>query len=171
MAKEYNISRATGVCLACEKQFEPGDEFTATVRESDEQLAREDYCPACWESRSDEQRNSPELLGVWRTRAPKPKEKKKVFVDNEVLVAFFERLDGTDDESRIAFRFVLTLVLMQKNRLAYEGSGKDDQGRDIWRMRVRGEAGKRYDVIDPNLDQDRISEVSEQLGAVLEGEL
>jgi hypothetical protein len=171
MAKEYNISRATGVCHACEKQFEPGEEFTATVRETGEELSREDYCPPCWEAKGDQERNSPELLGVWRTRTPQPKEKKKVFVDDEVLLQFFERLDGTDDESRIAFRFVLTLVLMQKNRLAYEGTANDDQGRDVWKMRVRGEGGRRYKVVDPHLDEDRIAEVSQQLGQILEGEL
>ena len=51
MAKEYNIVKATGRCITCQKEMAPGEEFVATVREvqgtadDEEEFAREDYCP------------------------------------------------------------------------------------------------------------------------------
>ena len=40
MAKEYNITKTDGLCLKCQKQLEPGDEFSATVRETTEDLCK-----------------------------------------------------------------------------------------------------------------------------------
>ncbi|MFP4052971.1 MAG: hypothetical protein ACLFV7_03805 [Phycisphaerae bacterium] len=170
MAKEYNISRATGFCHACERKFEPGDGFTATVRQNEDDFLREDYCHECYAALDDARRNDPGVWGVWRTRVPQPKEKKKVFVDDEVLMNFFHRLAEDEDEAKIGFRFVLTLVLMRKKILSYEGMNTDKQGRDLWKMRIRGEQ-RIHNVIDPHLDEETIAEVTGQLGAILEGDL
>jgi hypothetical protein len=170
MAKEYNISRATGSCHACQRKFEPGDEFNATVRQNEEEFLREDYCHDCYAALDETRRNDPAVLGMWRTRVPQPKEKKKLFVDDEVLMNFFHRLADAEDEARIGFRFVLTLVLMRKRILSYEGMKADEHGRDLWKMRIRGEQ-KIHDVIDPHLDEEKIAEVTGQLGAILEGDL
>ncbi len=167
MAKQYNIARTEGTCHACQRKFEPGDHLVATVRDGEQELQRLDYCPECWDS-SDTSRDP--LLGVWRTRLPQAREKKKLFVDDEVLVSFFQRLEDAEEESRVAFRFVIALVLMRKKKLAYESSKTDDQGRDRWTMRLRG-TDETYEVIDPQLDEQRIAEVSDQLGQILEAEL
>jgi hypothetical protein len=170
MAKQYNIARTDGSCHACKRKFEPGDDLVATVRDGEEELQRLDYCLPCWESSDQPDQPEQRLLGVWRTRLPQPREKKKLFVDDEVLVSFFQRLEDAEEDSRVAFRFVIALVLMRKKKLAYESSKTDDQGRDRWTMRLRG-TDKTYEVIDPHLDEQRIAEVSDQLGQILEAEL
>ena len=38
MAKEYNISKTSGQCRACGKEFAAGDEFVATVREAGDEF-------------------------------------------------------------------------------------------------------------------------------------
>jgi len=174
MAKEYNITRTTGQCGACGKEMQPGEEFVATVRpapeETDEDFVRQDFCLPCWQPRTEDGAEDPNLLGVWRSRVPLPKEKRKTFVDDEVLIQFFERLDGAEDPAKRDFRFVLALILMRKKLLVYDRSKPGPDGCDVWTMHFKG-AESPCTVLDPHLDEDRISEVSGQLGAVLEADL
>ena len=166
MAKDYNIPRTPGQCRRCERQMTPGEEYLARVIETDELLERIDYCDQC----ADEpEADIPgRLLGSWRATIAEPREKKKLFIDDELLLNFFERLDGADEPAKINFRFVLTLVLMRKRLLVYERSDRDDAGGEVWTMRVRG-CDRTSKVIDPHLDEDKIAEVSLQLNEILEG--
>jgi len=173
MAKEYDISRPSGVCAACGREMMPGEEFSATIRpaeQNDEQevFTRRDFCPACWSAGAEAR--AADALGVWRSRVPQPREKKKLFVDNEVLVSFFQRLEGTDEPPRQQFRFVLALVLMRKKLLVYDRSDRGGDGHDVWTVHIKGQDGA-WHVVDPKMDEDKIAEVSRQLGAILEGEL
>jgi len=168
MAKDYNITRSAGTCLACGRDFQPGDEFVATVREGEEELLREDFCPPCWDGRGDDKTG--ELLGHWRAAVPKPEEKKRRFVDDELIIGFFERLEGADEPAKVNFRFVLALVLMRKKLLIYERSAANADGLDVWTMRFKG-GSETSEVVDPKMDEQKIAEISGQLGQVLEGEL
>ena len=169
MGKDYNISRTLGQCTGCEKALAPGEAFVATVRSGPEELLREDYCTDCWPAKGPSD-DAADMLGTWRSRMAKAQEKKKRFVDDELLINFFERLEGAEDAGKIQFRFVLALLLMRKKILVYDRSAKGDDGQDVWTMHFKG-AEQTYQVIDPHMDEEKISEVSQQLGQILEGEL
>ncbi len=174
MAKEYNITRTAGLCVACEQTLEPGQEFVATVRETqgeddETQLVRQDYCLNCWEPAREQTTADKSVLGIWHAHASAPKEKKKTFVDDELLVSFFDRLQDADEPAKVQFRFVLALILMRKRRLAYDGL-KPGDGNRPWLMHFRG-SGRKCTVVDPQMDEDKVAEVSQQLGDVLEGDL
>lgn len=110
MAKEYNISRPTGTCAGCDRAFEVGDGFFTILKDTDEELARNDFCLDCWDKNPQQGEG---ILGVWRGKIPAKQEKKRVFIDDELLVSFFSSLEGTEDPSRISLRFVVALALMQ----------------------------------------------------------
>lgn len=174
MAKEYNITKTVGRCSGCDEQMQPGQEFVATVREVEQddevQFVRQDFCPGCWGAAGGDGQEAPEVFGIWRSRVPQPKERRKTFVDNEILMDFFRRLDGADEPARVQFRFVLALILMRKKLLIYDRSAAGDDGADVWAMHFRGQ-DQSCRVVDPHLDEDKIAEVSQQLGDILEGEL
>jgi hypothetical protein len=111
----------------------------------------------------------PDLLGIWRTHVPQPQEKKKLLIDDSLLVNFFERLEGAEEENRIHFRYVLALILMRKKLLVYEGTDRRDDSTDIWRMRSKG-ADTIHEVIDPHMDEEKIAAVSSSLGEIMEGD-
>ena len=165
MAKDYDIAKPTAVCRGTEKELAPGEEFVAVLRDADGELSREDYSLAFWQEHPCDQ--DPTVVGVWHTHVPEPKAKKKLLIDDELLVSLFERLDGDEQPSRINFRYVLALILMRKKLLVYEHTETDDQGRDIWRMRRRG-AERHHDVIDPKLDEGQIADVSDHLSEIME---
>jgi len=168
MVKDYNISKTTGACADCRKDLAPGEEFVAIVREGPDELLRADYCRDCWGERPhDEQAD---VLGVWRSRVPQPQEKRKLFVDNELLINFFERLDGAEGSAKLCFRYVLALVLMRKKLLVYDRTDRGDDGTEIWRMHFKG-SEEVHRVIDPKMDEEKIAQVARQLGQILDGEL
>jgi len=174
LVREYNISKSAGHCNACGKALQAGAEFVAVVRfcQPDE-LHREDFCTACWEKSEARLRQGSDMLGFWHGQVPLPRQKKKLFVDDEVLVQFFERLDSDRDQAdqaKVGFRFVLALILMRKRLLRYQGSAKDDSGREVWTMRLKG-GDQDYGVVDPHMDEQTIAEVSGQLSRILEEEL
>jgi len=168
MAKDYNISKTAGACFACGKEFDDGQDFMATVAESEQEIQREDYCLECWQSLAEEKQTG--LLGIWRSCAVAAEEKRKLFVGDELLTSFFERLNEADSEAKIAFRFVLALVLMRKKLLVYDHTASLEDGTEVWKMHFKG-SNQSHSVIDPKMDEDKIREVSSQLGQILEGEL
>ena len=168
MAKDYDISKTAGVCRSCGKELPCGEEFMAALKQAGDEFQREDYCLACWGAAGAQA--PPEALATWKTKVPQPEGKKKLFVDDELLINFFEALEGTDEPSKISFRFVLALVLMRKKLLAYERSETAPDGRDLWTMRLKG-TQQTYQLVDPHMDEAKIAEVSRSLGKILEADL
>jgi hypothetical protein len=178
MAKDYDIAKTQGQCSACEKELLPDEEYVATLVEAapdaEEEFERCDYCTACWQARGEGDENAEaEADGtycVWQSRLPQPQEKKKLFIDDELLINFFQRLEGDDEPGRINFRFVLALILMRKRLLIYDRMTRNDDGTETWAMRLKG-ADEAHEVLNPQMDEEKITAVSEQLGQILEGEL
>ena len=167
MAKEFNISKPSGLCTACQQPLQPGQELVAAVRDDNDELVRQDFCTACWKG---EMGDDPNVVGVWRTRIPQPTEKKKLLVDDAILVNLFERLGGADAPAKINFRYVLALVLWRKKLLVYDGMKRQGDGSEIWKMHFKG-SDQVHEVIDPKMDDLKIAEVSGQLSQIMEGEL
>src|SRR5258706_14007164 len=95
--------------------------------------------------------------------------KRRIFVDDEVLCALFERLADTAEPSKLNFRFVLGLILMRKRMLVYEGTRREGD-REIWSMRFRGREDK-LDLLNPHLTEEQVGDVSRQLGEILNEEI
>jgi len=168
MPKEYDIQPTSGLCERCKRQLHPGEQFLATVTETDQSLIRNDFCLPCWEADGRDER--PDVLGLWRARVPQPQQKTRLFVDDELLIDFFHRLSGADEPAKISFRFVLALVLMRKKLLVYDRAEKRPEGPEVWIMHVKGD-DRKEEVIDPHMDDEKIAEVSHDLSQILEGQL
>jgi len=105
------------------------------------------------------------------------------------LMNLFRRLADTDNEQRLAFRFVLGLILMRKKYLRYDRTEirwkKESESRSIkqewWIVTPKldlskGTMGKwnnddDLDMFDPRLGEQEIREVTDQLSEILEAEL
>lgn len=162
--EEWEIDKPVGECYGSGRKIEYGEEYYGALVETGEGLKRQDFCADFW----NEQR--PEVFCYWKTRLPHPDEKKKLFVDDDMLMAFFERLAGEREQEKVNFRFVLTLVLMRKRRLKYDSSRTED-GEEIWRLRVTGGDKEFVEVINPHLDEEQIEQLSSQIGQILHVDL
>lgn len=160
----YEVSRPHGKCAKCESVIEAGSKLMALLRETPAGFERLDICLSCWPNvdRGD-------ALGFWQTVMPKAEQKKKIFVDDEVLCGLFERLAGATEPAKINFRFVLGLILMRKRMIVYEGSRRDGET-EFWVVRFRGREDK-LDLLNPRLDESQVMDVSKQLGEILNEEI
>ena len=159
----WEIDKPLGQCFGSGKAIEPGQEYVGALVATEEGLQRRDFCTEFWES------EKPEVFCHWKTRLPRPDEKKHLFVDDEMLMAFFERLAEETEKEKVNFRFVLALILMRKRLLKYDAT-KSEDGREIWRLRIVGE-GAFADVVNPNLDTEQIEQLSSQIGQILHADL
>ena len=133
-------------------------------------LQRVDVCEEAW----DEGQRPDHLFSNWQAVVPEPRAKKKLFVDDNVLLNLFERLADEVDPQRIAFRFVLGLILMRKRVFQYETTETrtDAAGVDHeWWVLKRKVSDPLLDMRNPHLNEEQIAAVTEQLGDILEGEL
>ena len=161
---EWEIDKPLGHCYGSGKKIEYGEEYFGALVETDEGLARRDFCADYW------QEQKPEVFCYWKTKLPQPDQKKQIFVDDEMLMAFFERLERETEQEKVNFRFVLALVLMRKRRLKYDLSRIED-GKEIWRLRIAGGDKEFVEVINPHLDEVQIERLSSQIGQILQVDL
>lgn len=157
---DWEIKKTLGRCFGTERELAVGEEYFAALVQAEQGLERRDYCTEYWES------SKPEVYCYWQSRIPNPEQKKKLFIDDAMLLAFFDRLATEAEQEKLNFRFVLTLILMRKRKLKYD-SAKNDDGREIWTMRVVGE-DRFEDVVNPHLNEDQIQQLSEQMGQILQ---
>jgi hypothetical protein len=136
----------------------------AALRETPAGFERIDIALDAWP-----QFDRADVLAHWQTVMPRPEQKKKLFVDDQVLCELFERLGSATEPSKINFRFVLGLILMRKRMLIYETS-RVEEDREIWSVRFKGRE-ERLDLTNPKLDEQQVQEVSQQLGEILNEEL
>ena len=132
------------------------------------------------------------MFSYWKTVVPTPQQKKKLLVDDSVLMDVFTRMEGKSEPQDLRFRFVLALILMRKRLLKYEGMERRTResrlrtpklrglrtqtlrprtaSPETWRMIPRGQENPVH-VVNPHLTAEQIAEVSQQLSAILAEEI
>jgi hypothetical protein len=173
-SQDYPIGRGTGVCAASGRRLEPGERFVAALVESDEseELHRIDFGAQAW----DDGARPARLFGFWRGTVPAADAKKQVLIDDDSILDLFEQLAAATDDRRVAFRFVLALILVRKRLLVCESTRAPRAGEPgVMLVRRRGdprppEGPALAEVIDPGMTDEAIDEVILQFEAVMAGE-
>ena len=162
--KQWETARPTGICAQTGRELAEGEEFYAVLFEDGDSFRRQDYSVEAWTGAP------PGAYCHFKSKVPirEPK-RKRVFVDDEMLINFFVRLADETDLLRLQFRFVLALILMRKRLLRYEETLHDGEI-ESWQMRLAKEQTV-HRVLNPHLTDEQIEGVSEQLGAILHGDV
>ena len=202
-APTYEIARSSGTCAITGRALLPGEAYIAALVEADANdpapantlgFNRLDISLDAWNRHGGNDRPA-RIFAHWKAVVPEPNQKKKLFVDNDVLMNLLRRLADVKEPQRLAFRFVLALILMRKKMLRYDSTQKrsaivplpDDPDatqtieQEWWLMTpkldlTKGPFGKwneeeRIEVLDPHLDEAQIQQVTEQLNEILNAEL
>lgn len=163
--EQWEVTRCSGVCTATGRALAEGEEHYAVLVEEGESFRREDYSLEAWSG------PPAGAFCFFKTRVPFKEKKKRLLVDDDVLVNFFTRLADATEEARVHFRFVLALILMRKRLLKYEQTEREGDA-EIWIMRlVRDKDGPSHRVRNPRLNDTQIEQVSRELGAILHGDM
>jgi len=161
--EDWEINKPLGQCWGTGKKIGYGEEYFAALVETEQGLQRRDFCADYW------QKEKPNVFCYWKSKLPRPDQKKQRFIDDEMLMVFFERLAQETEQEKVNFRFVLAMVLMRKRRLKYDLS-KTEGDKEIWRLRVVGD-NQFVEVINPHLDEEQIKQLSSQMGQILQTDL
>ncbi|MCI0364698.1 MAG: hypothetical protein L0Y44_09945 [Phycisphaerales bacterium] len=171
---EYHIARSTGRCSATGQPLEPGSACIATLceRADDEGFDRRDFSLQAWEAGS----RPPGLFSHWKTVVAPPGAKPRLLVDDEVLFDLFTRLAADDRPQRVAFRFVLGLILIRKKVLKFTGRRLDGEV-ERWLLQPKSSSGgfesarPPVELVNPRLADDDVRQLIEQLSEILQSEL
>ncbi len=159
---DYEIAHQTGVCAVTQRTLQPGERFYAALFDTPDGFERRDYSTEAWQ-------NPPEnYFSYWKSRVPQKQEKKRLFVNNDVMVDLMLRLADREEEVKQHFRFVLSLILMRKRLLTYEQTVYEE-GVECWHMRLTRDQSMQA-IVNPRMTDDQIAAVSAELGAILHGD-
>ena len=163
---DWEVNKPLGQCSGSGRRIEHGEEYFGALVVAEDGLQRRDFCAEYWE------KEKPQVFCHWKTRLPEPGQKKQLFVDDQMLMAFFERLARETDPEKVNFRFVLTLILMRKRLLKYH-EGRTEAGKEIWRLRIPGDKSGEdlVEVVNPHLDAEQVEQLSSQMGEILQADL
>lgn len=160
--REWQIEGARGKCALTGRVLAEGEEFYTVLYEDGDSFRREDISLAAWEG------PPVESFCHFKTRVAVKTKKRRLLVDDEVLVGLFQRLANETDPVRIQFRFVLALILMRKRILRYDNS-QVGGGVETWLMTLPTDQST-HQVVNPQLTDEQIDGVSAQLSAILHGD-
>lgn len=156
---EWNVGSAGVSCCRCGRMFGEREDYWGALFDEARQFVRREYCLECWKGPEDG------AFSFWKARSRQKPAPPRRFVDDEVLLSFFERLCESEDESRRKFRFIMAVLLLRK-RLLKETARHHDGGAVIWRVEVP-RLGKTFDVRDEGLTEPEIAEILSEMGNVL----
>lgn len=160
----YDVARPQGKCAVTGQVIEPGSKFMAALRETPAGFERADVSLDAWP-----QFDRKDVIAFWQTVMPQGEQKKRIFVDDEVLCTIFERLNEAAEPAKLNFRFVLGLILMRKRLIVCETT-RTEKDQEIWTVRFRGK-DDRLELINPNMGEAEIGEVTQHLGEILSEEV
>ncbi|MDG2055281.1 MAG: hypothetical protein P8J86_11305 [Phycisphaerales bacterium] len=167
---DYQVTPPTGHCAKTGIELLPGHACMASLCDDPEGggFRRLDYSLEIWA----EGYRPDGLFGFWRTTIPTAQENHRPFVDDEVLMEIFEQLSDDSAEQRVAFRFVLALILIRKRLLRFDGRTESDaEGNEVWLLKRRGQDTGGFEIVNPQLTDDDVQALTDQLGQVLRGDL
>ena len=84
---------------------------------------------------------------------PAEGERRRLHIDEDLMVDCFERLEGETEPSRLNFRYVVALLLMRRKRFKFvEVRTEDDQ--EVLHLRC-ARTRNHYRVVNPRLTDGR----------------
>jgi len=161
---DWDINKTSLSCAGCEKAFEEEEAISSALFDENGQFMRRDYCIACWEKT-----DTGKAFGFWRTRIPRKDARVKRFVDDETLMDFFRRLERQQDLSKRNFHYVLSLLLMRKKLLKFRDVKKTEGGEEL--VLYSRADDREYRVYNPQLTEEEIQQVRDEIGQVLNVQL
>ena len=155
---EYQIQANTRRCAATGRELRPGERYYSVLLDLGGRFQRQDYSAEAWPG------PPAGAFGFWSGRIPAGEESRPP-IDDDLLVACFQRLEGEADPARVNFRYVVALLLMRRKRFKFEATRREkDQELLVLRCpRTR----QLYPVVNPRLSDEEMAAVQEEVFTVL----
>ena len=154
---DFEVQRCTRRCAKTERDLQPGEEFYSVLVGEAGQTVRYDYSVDAWGGPPES------VLGWWKSQMPDPNARKLHWAPNDVILHYFEQLNGKDDQQDV--RYVLALLMVRRRIVRLEDTEQDENGEIFVLYCPRKELEYRVDVVEPT--PDRVREIQEEVARLL----
>lgn len=158
MVETWHITKGADCCCGCGKPFAANRLLYSCLLEVGDDFERRDLCADCWDAGA-----PANVFCFWRTRHTEAV--RKPVIDTAVMTEFFDRLEGTQDDQKRAFRFVLALYLMRRKELKLLEVRRGDDKETLVLQRRAGK--QRVEVENPGITEERLEEIASRLSQLL----
>lgn len=148
-----------------------GERYVAVLARApgEEEMTRLDYALEAWVDGA-RPAEPLELFGYWRATVPEPSERGRPMISDDELLDLFDQFADSEDPQKVAFRYLLALILLRKRKLVYEG-GRPARRRDgragYMLVRRRGADAASQRIIDPGMDDQQIDATAALLDQIM----
>jgi uncharacterized protein YbaR (Trm112 family) len=154
---DYEFQSCTRRCAATGRELAPGEAYYSALVPDGEGWQRLDYAVEAWQG------PPPEAIGWWKSQ--RPDARRAHWAPNDVLLDFFDRLEGQAENQDM--RYVLALLLVRRRVMRLEETQTDEHGRETLVLYCpRRETTHQVPVIVP--DEARANQLQEQLARLLQ---
>lgn len=157
---EWKINKGSSGCNVCGKQFCEEEEYFSALFDGSAGFTRKDYCAVCWNSDGEKA-----FFSFWKTKVPKKDKPVQRYVNAEVFLDMFMRLEGKNEIHQKNLRYVLALYLIRK-RVFRIKSFKKQEDRDFITICYSKE-DREFDVFNPNLKEAEIEVLTTEMNQLL----
>lgn len=155
----YQFQGPARQCTTTGRELRPGEKFYSVLRDVAGHLQRQDYAADAWtEAPTD-------AIAWWAGRIPEGGRPAKPIINDDLLLDCFQHLTNTTEPARLNFRYVVALLLMRRKRFKFEDVRKLE-GHELLIMRD-AKNGQRHEVRDPQLNEDEMEAVRDEVFRVL----
>ncbi len=153
----YQLGQSKKTCLLCGTEFQEGEPcFSALQEDESGDLTRKDFCSSCWAE------NDAEFFSHWQTSFQNAHPRKKV--DENELLAFYNSLETKKNGHAYELRYILALYLARKKKLQLIEIKNSEKGEEL--VFDCPENDKRTVILDPELSNERIEELTEEIDSL-----
>ena len=155
---DFEVQRCTRHCAKSERALEPGEEFYSVLVSEGAEVVRYDYNKDGWDGPPDE------CLGWWKSRMPKPNQRRLNWAPNDVMLDLLERYE--DQAENQDLRYVLALLLIRRRVVRWEETEHDSSGSEQMVLYCpKTEVTYRVQSVTPN--EQRTEEIQQELVKLL----
>lgn len=151
---DFDVQRCTRRCAKTQRELQPGETFYSVLVPEGASVVRYDYAAEAWAGEPEK------ALGWWKSRIAEPHATKLHWAPSDVMLHYFEELEGQPDKQDE--RYVLALLLLRRRIVRSEEVQRNAAGQETLVVYApRSEREYRVDVVLPT--PKRIAEIQENL--------
>ena len=158
----YHLKPVGKTCAATGKELVPGMKCHSALVEKHGELIRIDFSQEGWSG-------PPEgTVGHWHFMVPHVVESKTRPTDANSLMRYFEQLGEDLNPAQEKFRYILSLLLLQKKKLKILNTRLDGEIEFLELIGIHGEGP--FEVKQQNLSNEEIEQLQQDLNSHLAAE-
>ena len=165
MSQEWNIRSRGHVCTICQKPLVDKTPVVSALREMPDGYERFDCHPECWKAQERDWTPFSQWDGVYLAPV---KEEKKEPLKKEDAGELLRQLVTMDDPAMKNVIYVLA-VMLERSKILVERDAKGLEDGTIRRVYEDRKQGDTFVILDPRLRLENLSEVQQQVVALLSG--